>query len=402
MIFALRDSHGRKYPVRTKIQIGSDPSNQVVLLDPQVIPFHAALWEQQGALMLQDFSAGSATYVNQIPVQGTATLRIGDQLTIGRTFFTVDDLNMQSAAPAEAPKKRGGCFKWLLIGAGILAAECLILAAGGFYVYNTDVQLEGDIQNARQLISGTSVPALGVSQTGVDQPGPDLLSLSDLNLISNFTTSFSQRYEMTGESLSPEGAAVTTSLLDEIMQQTTPEWISYQSLKEIENGNVLNQIDAGIVKGMIYSGPGTCTIGIDPNVGKHVPDHTPSNILLKEPSGYVKLIESGITINGVITDRYELTGDNFTKSGTINEFDTGSLYRARDGGYLVHMEYRAKVNPQSSFINVGDQYSTTEPSTLTVRFDRTYSPDGTLSVKVPEICAEPIKNNVQTTSTPSP
>lgn len=49
MVYALRDIHGRKYPLGMKLQIGSDPSNQIVLLDPQATPVHATLWEQQGS-----------------------------------------------------------------------------------------------------------------------------------------------------------------------------------------------------------------------------------------------------------------------------------------------------------------------------------------------------------------
>jgi len=71
MAYALRDMNGRKYLLGVRLQIGSDPGNQIVLLDLQAAPRHATLWEQQGILYLQDGSGGVATFVNQELIQGT-------------------------------------------------------------------------------------------------------------------------------------------------------------------------------------------------------------------------------------------------------------------------------------------------------------------------------------------
>ena len=105
----------------------------------------------------------------------------------------------------------------------------------------------------------------------------------------------------------------------------------------------------------------------------------------------MKRVETSVTVNGVITDRYQLRKDNFVEEDGIIKLISGSLYRARDGGYLVQVEYVVQIKPQSWAINMSDDYSTTEPSQVTYHFDRVYTPDGKLTAKVPEVCAGQIK-----------
>jgi len=165
----------------------------------------------------------------------------------------------------------------------------------------------------------------------------------------------------------------------------------YNLVEDITNDQVIDQFESGIVKGVIYSGTKTCSVSPDPYAGKHGIDDTPQNILSNVFTGHVKRVETGVTINSVIADRYELRRDNFASAEAIIDFQSGSLYRARDGGYLVQLEYVIKIKPQSWAINTSDEYSTTEPSLVTFHFDRTYVPEGTLTAKVPEVCAGQVK-----------
>jgi hypothetical protein len=390
MAYALLDMIGRKYPLGVKLQIGSDPGNQIVLLDPQVAPWHATLWEQQGILYLLDGSEGRATFVNQALVQGTVALRMGDQVGIGGTLFTVVDPNAQPAARTQAPKKRIGCMRWLLIGAGIAVAEFLLLAVAGFLIYRTDVEMRGGINDLLLLIS--PVPSTDGPPTDKDQPGPEILSLGDPWLTSSYyPANFTQNEEIMVETVSPAGAAVKMSFVRNSMQQPLPDWTSYSLVQQIMNDQVIAQVETGIVKGIAYSGTTTCNSYPDPKAGNRATDNRPQAILTTDLTGHVKRVETGVTINGVIADRYELRKDNFAATDTVVEFISGSLYRARDGGYLVQVDYVVKIKPQSWAINMGDDYSSTEPSLVTYHFDRVYAPDGTLTAKVPEVCADQVK-----------
>jgi hypothetical protein len=391
MAYALRDINNRKYPVNMRLQIGSDPSNQIILLDPQVFPVHATLWEQQGNLYLQDGSGGSATFVNQVIIQGTVNLRMGDRVTIGGTLFTVDDPNAQPVVPAQASKKRIGCISWLLIGFVMFLVECLLITAFGFFIYTSDMEIQASLIDLQQLLVSSPQTDTKVPPSGTDIPGPTILDLKDTWLGTNFTQSFSQHNGWAVKGLSLTGTTFTTSFVFDIMQQGTPEWISYALSKQIVNGAVIAQSESGIVNKTIYSGSATCKSSADPKGEIHVFDGTPQNILTNELTGHVKLIETGVTINGIITDRYQLRRDNFIALDTLVEFISGSLYRARDGGYLIQLDYVVKIKPQSWAINMSDDYSTTEPSQVAYHFDRTYAPDGTLSPKVPKVCAGQVK-----------
>jgi hypothetical protein len=389
MPYALRDIHGCKFTVGMKLQIGSDPGNQVVLLDPQVAAWQATLWEQQGILYLRDDSAGGATFVNRVRVNGVVALYLGDQVTAGSTLFTVVDAALKPIAPAAAPKKRLGCLQWLLIGAGMFIIECLLLVAAGYFVYSTDVEIQGTIQDFQANVNRSST-ADG-PPAGNDQPGPAILSLSDIWLSYSPTSSFSQKEATTVESFTPDGKALTNSYVSSLMQQSTPEWLSYNLVKKITNNKVVAQSESGIAKGTFYTGYTSCQSSADPTDGEHGLDNTPENILTYRLIGHVQRVETGVTINGVITDRYEIRPDSFVASDAVVEVKSGSLYRARDGGYMIQLDYVVKIKPQSWASNISDEYSKTEPSKVTYHFDRTYAPAGTLPAKVPQICAVKVK-----------
>jgi hypothetical protein len=391
MGYALRDIHSRKYPLGIKLQIGSDPSNQIVLLDPQVAPFHAALWEQQNNLYLQDNSGGRGIFVNQTPIQGTVSLQMGDQVTIGGTLFTIDEFNPQVAIATPSAKKRRGCGRWLLICAGLFLFECCLVAAAGFLVASTDVEIRGGLQDIQELVMGSPLSNMANPPTGTDQPGPEILALTDIWLGSNYTSSFSQDIERTAEGVSPTGEQIKSNIIFELRQQVSPGWTSYNLMKQITNDVVIAQFEVGIVNGVAYSGTQTCRVAPDPEASVHMLDSTLNNLLINELRGHVKRVETGISINGVITDRYELRKDNFTMAESVIEFISGSLYRARDGGFLTRLEYVIKIKPQSWVINMSDAFSSTDPSLVTYLLDRTYVPDGTLPVKVPEVCANQVR-----------
>ena len=189
MAYALRDMNGRKYLLGVRLQIGSDPGNQIVLLDLQAAPRHATLWEQQGILYLQDGSGGVATFVNQELIQGTVALRLGDRVGIGDTLFTVVDPNAQPAARVQAPKKKIGCGRWLLIGAGMAAAEFLLLVIAGLLIYNTDVEIQGGINDLNTILSVSNATPQ-TPPSGTDQPGPTVLSVQDVWLLTFPSASF--------------------------------------------------------------------------------------------------------------------------------------------------------------------------------------------------------------------
>jgi hypothetical protein len=145
MVYALRDSAGRKIQVGIMLRIGRDPGNQIVLQDPLVAPFHATLADTNGSLYLRDEHTQTGTFVNQIRIEGEVALRPGDIVAFGSpagAVYVVEQVPEEVFGQASPPPKKGkgpGCLSlWPLAVYLILCAGCLAVFAGLVYVYKAD------------------------------------------------------------------------------------------------------------------------------------------------------------------------------------------------------------------------------------------------------------------------
>jgi hypothetical protein len=139
MVYALRDSGGRKYQVGIMLRIGCDPTNQIVLQDPRVSYLHATLAEHEGNLLIRDENSSSGTFVNQTRIQGMVRLRAGDKISIGDTSFITEQVPEQifGLPPVDLPAKKSGCSlgTWAILGNLMVFMACLVLLGGAYYVY---------------------------------------------------------------------------------------------------------------------------------------------------------------------------------------------------------------------------------------------------------------------------
>ncbi len=80
---------GRIYrDLKTPIHIGREEENQIQLNDERISRFHAKIQAQGDRFILTDLQSTNGTRVNGHPVQ-TRSLRMGDQLNIGRCMLVV-------------------------------------------------------------------------------------------------------------------------------------------------------------------------------------------------------------------------------------------------------------------------------------------------------------------------
>ncbi len=73
----------------TGASVGRDPTNDVVLGDPQASRRHARFQVRQGPLLLVDLGSRNGTYVNGVAV-GEIALGVGDEIRIGDTRLRVE------------------------------------------------------------------------------------------------------------------------------------------------------------------------------------------------------------------------------------------------------------------------------------------------------------------------
>jgi hypothetical protein len=402
MTYSLKDINNQVFPIGNRLQIGSDASNQVIIINPQVIPFHAILWEQDSTLYLQVNPGAQATYVNNIPVQGTVALQVGNQITVGDmtlkvefynpTFLNGNPVPVQPSVPLSIStppsKKRAGCGRWIVIALIVFASECLLIAAAALILSSTDIEVRGGLQDLKAMLSSKSSDT---APTDTSQPGPAVLTLNDEWLKSNFTENFSQHQSKIAKGVSQTKTESTVIYQSEYMQQANPNWKDYSLVNQTANGVIQFQDESGTVNDIKYSNINNTCSSAPNEVAFYFSDQTPSVILTTDLAGHVKRVEEGVTLNGVLADRYELSAANFSNSETMLEFISGDLYRARNGGYLMQLDYVVKIQPQSWMINIGQDFSETDPTEITYHFDRIYVADGSQTYKVPDVCADQVQ-----------
>ena len=59
-------------------------------------------------------------------------------------------------------------------------------------------------------------------------------------------------------------------------------------------------------------------------------------------TGQATRVESGIEVNGFVTDKYELSGENLVEDG--DESASAFVYVARDGGFITLFEAQGQIS----------------------------------------------------------
>jgi hypothetical protein len=214
--------------------------------------------------------------------------------------------------------------------------------------------------------------------------GPASLVVTDPDLTTQVTSSVSALTQYIYEGVDKSGSPYTVTWDYIKMEQVEPQWASYDKITTSWNGSLDPDKDGGFLDGKNFSiNKGKCYVSQD----KYT--HQPSGIFLnplQELEGTVRRVEDGVVINGVLTDRYELKRSNISSFKTATkEFRSGSLYRAREGGYLVGIEYVLVLEYTS--LTFEEQFDPSKPIVFTDRYNLTYYTPGDEFIKLPDLCA---------------
>jgi hypothetical protein len=172
---------GKTYPLsKSEIYIGRDATNEIAVNDAEISRKHARLTMQGDTFVVEDLGSTNGTFVDAQRLMGPHVLQPGELImfgeNVGMTFeaMTYDPNatmmaasgNVQTEAPAPqpaqtmppyaapsappvyaqqvpssppeayapAPKKKGGCGRWLLAGCGCLVVIlCLVVVGLGVW-----------------------------------------------------------------------------------------------------------------------------------------------------------------------------------------------------------------------------------------------------------------------------
>jgi hypothetical protein len=252
----------------------------------------------------------------------------------------------------------------------------LILAIGGVLVILAAVM---GIFSLVSFLGGQKTAPAG---------GMDVLDLTDKALNTVYTASFIQHQEDTYEGVDANGAALKVKVVQENMEQSTPKWSNYIRYQLTSNMSIQKDTEFSIINGQVYSrAKNACSVFPDPTAGSHKPTDWPRSFLKSYITGTARKVESNVKVNGVLTDKYELKLENSPFATSLIKMDSGELYRARKGGFLVKLVISQtwdgeKWQGASTYGFAGSQ-----PIKIKNEVDFTYYPTGKLNVIVPGVCA---------------
>jgi len=93
---------GSTVEIGRRLVIGSDPSCDISLDDPEVAEEHASLRVHDGAVEIRDLGSESGTFVNARRISAPTRLADGDEVRVGSTVLVPAQLGAAGAAGAAA------------------------------------------------------------------------------------------------------------------------------------------------------------------------------------------------------------------------------------------------------------------------------------------------------------
>lgn len=205
--------------------------------------------------------------------------------------------------------------------------------------------------------------------------GPDTIDLQNSALyITTSSKSYKFNATMDFSGVDENGAIkdVTLSMTEET--QTIPQNEIHYLVEVIGGEGSAETVILGDEGFSVFLG--ICnTFSASSSVGQSVSEGMPK--LQEMITGQAKLVESGIEVNGFVTDKYKLASENMIED---DEVISAYVFVTRDGGFITQFEIqgRAKTDYQGF-----DSNQVTDVST-----SYTYTPveDGTLDINIPSGC----------------
>lgn len=229
---------------------------------------------------------------------------------------------------------------------------------------------------------------IGGSSGGDEPPAPDApggsaaVDLSDSagQGVSPFPAyTLDMKIEYTGKDL--EGNDKTMRITTSLETQTIPQEARHVSIFSGDTGETLDVVIIGDQFYSVLPGVGCTVLPAGTMQGEEFFDSVPQPSELL--SGQAKLVESGVEVSGILTDRYELTSDNLLSTvADAPELESGSVYIAQDGGYILKVAFEGKANTaQNGFDPNQDTHVSMEYVIIPVE-------DGSLTILPPAECAD--------------
>jgi hypothetical protein len=243
----------------------------------------------------------------------------------------------------------------------------------------------------------TSAPAKPTATNFPAVEGPQSLDLSNSTLfhspLNDYSSSLNDELSSSGQ----DGNPLKIINRYEARYQSQPD--AWSLVTAIFDDSTREQTT--MVDGVQYSASadGECSQGKPGN-----PPQDPLSALAGQLTGKAQRVEAGVMVGDKIADKYALKPENLTPGGkvvlvqalstldttststtTLTLHGTGSLYLAREGGYILRVELadKAKATPKEFFFKPGSEISSKTVFELlpTQQGDAPLAPPANCSVK---------------------
>lgn len=237
------------------------------------------------------------------------------------------------------------------------------------------------------ISAATAIPAPSQEAVGIDgPPGPETIDLGNpaLYIVPNAPAyKFDATIKITGVDTtgSPKEFLSFTSVEIQTQPQTT-QHILFEGNGQIAGaaetviiGNQLHTIIQGV--------PGCKTLPVSSFQGPSLLESTLESMpkIQENITGQALRVESGVEVNGFVTDKYELSKENLVLNQEVtSELTSAFVYVARDGGFITRIEQQGQAKipfPGFDPNQFGDV--TTTSNYILVE-------DGSLDIAVPAGC----------------
>lgn len=218
------------------------------------------------------------------------------------------------------------------------------------------------------------------------QPGPETIDLTAQALYAH-SPNYTSQLLMVNEGKMVDGSAITQNIEINSDIQTQPTEGQHVTIKsQLSTQSQATLLETTILAGQSYtysSDAGCFIFPFDPSQGDPFEDFFQvEDNFINEASR----VETGVEINGFMTDRYEITeanidpaDENFDSDFTLLE---GSLYVAREGGFVTRRYFKGITAAAFS-----DQFDPNAETQVTFTFN--YIPiEGALGITPPDGCAD--------------
>ena len=234
---------------------------------------------------------------------------------------------------------------------------------------------EATLAEAQSTPSVASIPTQQTS--GVDNnAGPETIDLTSPTLyITTIAPAYTLDVLMNFSGMASNGTTKEVTLAETELTQTLPQK-EHHFLVVVTGGE--GSAESVFIGDQGYSVfLGTCFLfSASSSEGQNAAAGMPK--LQELITGQAQRVDTGVEVNGFVTDKYELTSENMNDK---DELSSAFVYVARDGGFITLYEAQTRTKTD---------YQGFDPNQLTdvsITFNFIPVEDGSLVITIPTVCA---------------